>query len=153
PGVQADGGAKGRERGETFRSRTEPGCEDGSDWPVETEGSRRRRGSLEGNRAAETGEQASRSRSRESGDSRSGTIGGSTAGGDRFCRTSLASSRGVRPTQERQWRNGIFKVIEQKMQVQGSLALVEMCQLSGVSRASYYRRWQAEKPNDEEMVV
>ena len=44
-------------------------------------------------------------------------------------------------------------MIEQKMQVQGSLALVELCQLSGVSRASYYRRWQAEKPNDEEMVI
>lgn len=39
------------------------------------------------------------------------------------------------------------------MQMQGLLSLVEMCQLSGVSRASYYRRWEAEKPDDEEMTV
>ncbi|HEY7167975.1 MAG TPA: IS3 family transposase [Candidatus Binatia bacterium] len=44
-------------------------------------------------------------------------------------------------------------MIEQKMQVQGSLPLVELCQLSGVSRASYYRRWLAERASDEEMVV
>src|SRR5678816_4762857 len=28
-----------------------------------------------------------------------------------------------------------------------------MCQLSGVSRASYYRGWETEKPGDEEMTV
>ena len=39
------------------------------------------------------------------------------------------------------------------MQMQGRLTLVELCQLSAVSRASYYRRWEAEKPHDEEMVV
>ena len=39
------------------------------------------------------------------------------------------------------------------MQMQGALPLVEMCQLSGISRASYYRRWLAEKPNEEEMGV
>jgi transposase InsO family protein len=44
-------------------------------------------------------------------------------------------------------------VIEQKMQMQGALPLVELCQLSGVSRSSYYRRWLSEKPTDEEMAV
>ena len=39
------------------------------------------------------------------------------------------------------------------MQMQGVLSLMELCQLSGVSRASYYRRWEAEKPDDEEMTV
>jgi putative transposase len=44
-------------------------------------------------------------------------------------------------------------VIEQKMQVQGSLTVLELCQLSGVSRASYYRRWQVRQPTQEEMAV
>ena len=39
------------------------------------------------------------------------------------------------------------------MQVQGVLSLMEMCQLCGVSRASYYRGWETEKPGDEEMTV
>jgi transposase InsO family protein len=44
-------------------------------------------------------------------------------------------------------------VIEQKIQVQGSLSIVELCQLTGVSRASYYRRWQTRKPAEEELAV
>jgi len=39
------------------------------------------------------------------------------------------------------------------MQRQGSLKIIEMCQLTGVSRASYYRRWQSERPTDEEMAL
>lgn len=39
------------------------------------------------------------------------------------------------------------------MQVQGSLTVVELCQLAGVSRASYYRRWQVRQPTQEEMAV
>ena len=37
--------------------------------------------------------------------------------------------------------------------MQGGLNVLEMCQLAGVSRASYYRTWQDEKPTDEEMAV
>jgi putative transposase len=44
-------------------------------------------------------------------------------------------------------------VIEQKMQVQGSLTILESCQLAGVSRASYYRRWQTRKPTEEELAL
>jgi transposase InsO family protein len=37
--------------------------------------------------------------------------------------------------------------------MQGSLTIFDLCQLVGVSRASYYRRWQKRKPTDEEMAV
>lgn len=39
------------------------------------------------------------------------------------------------------------------MQVQGGLSVLELCQLAGVSRASYYRRWQMRKPTEEQMAV
>jgi hypothetical protein len=34
---------------------------------------------------------------------------------------------------------------------QGMLAIERMCTLAGVSRAGYYRRWQASAPRQEEM--
>jgi transposase InsO family protein len=37
--------------------------------------------------------------------------------------------------------------------MQGSVDIVEMCQLAGVSRASYYRGWQTRKPSEEDMAV
>ena len=37
--------------------------------------------------------------------------------------------------------------------MQGSVDILEMCQLAGVSRASYYRRWQRRKPSEEDMAV
>ena len=37
--------------------------------------------------------------------------------------------------------------------MQGSLTIFDLCQLVGVSRASYYRRWQQRKPTEEEMAV
>jgi len=40
-----------------------------------------------------------------------------------------------------------------KMQMQGSLTILDLCQLGGVSRASYYRRWRKRKPTEEEMAV
>jgi transposase InsO family protein len=40
------------------------------------------------------------------------------------------------------------------MQVQGSsFTLRELCEWTGVSRASYYRRWQRHQPNEEKMAV
>lgn len=39
------------------------------------------------------------------------------------------------------------------MQMQGDLTILDFCQLGGVSRASYYRRWQRRKPTEEQMVV
>ena len=35
----------------------------------------------------------------------------------------------------------------------GSLTIREMCQSSGVSRASYYRRWQNREPGEEQIAV
>jgi putative transposase len=37
--------------------------------------------------------------------------------------------------------------------MQGGLRILDFCQLAGVSRASYYRRWQKRKPTEEEMAV
>lgn len=34
---------------------------------------------------------------------------------------------------------------------QGMLGIERMCALAGVSRAGYYRRWQASAPREEEM--
>jgi transposase InsO family protein len=39
------------------------------------------------------------------------------------------------------------------MQVQGGLTILDFCQLAGVSRASYYRRWESRKPTEERMAV
>jgi putative transposase len=37
--------------------------------------------------------------------------------------------------------------------MQGGLTILDFCQLAGVSRASYYRRWQRRKPSEEQMAV
>ena len=37
--------------------------------------------------------------------------------------------------------------------VQGRLSIAQMCQLAGVSRASYYRGWHARQPQEEEMAL
>src|SRR5262245_47120335 len=37
--------------------------------------------------------------------------------------------------------------------MQGSLTIVDLCQLVRISRASYYRRWQKRKPTEEEIAV
>jgi putative transposase len=37
--------------------------------------------------------------------------------------------------------------------MQGGLTILDFCQMAGVSRASYYRRWQRRKPTEEEMAV
>ena len=36
---------------------------------------------------------------------------------------------------------------------QGELTVERMCMLAGVSRAGYYRRWQASAPRQEETAV
>lgn len=39
------------------------------------------------------------------------------------------------------------------MQMQGQLGLRDVCEAAGISRSSYYRRWQRRKPNDERMAL
>jgi putative transposase len=84
---------------------------------------------------------------------RAGAVGRTTTTGDRFFRTGLASSRSVEPQKERRWRNSIFEVIEEKQEMQGGLKIFEMCQLAGVSRASYYRGWKNEQPQEERVAL
>jgi len=43
--------------------------------------------------------------------------------------------------------------MEKNVEMQGDLTIVELCELSRVSRASYYRRWQTRKPAEEQMAL
>src|SRR5262249_52576048 len=70
-----------------------------------------------------------------------------------FFRQGLASGRGTTPGEERRWRRGIFEVIRQQMQMQGSLSIRDLCETSGVSRASYYRSWRKNEPKQEETAL
>ena len=53
---------------------------------------------------------------------------------------------------QRAWRDGIYKVIQAMMAsgLQGVIGIERMCRLAGVSRAGYYRHWQASSPRREE---
>ena len=44
-------------------------------------------------------------------------------------------------------------MIQASVQSQGSLGIEELCQLTGLSRASYYRHWQASAPRQEETAL
>jgi putative transposase len=44
-------------------------------------------------------------------------------------------------------------VIQSRAQEQGKLGVERMCQLAGVSRASYYRHWEVVAPDEAEMAV
>jgi putative transposase len=39
------------------------------------------------------------------------------------------------------------------MEAQGGLSIVRMCEMTGVSRASYYRHWEESAPTAAEMAV
>ncbi|MBV8089976.1 MAG: IS3 family transposase [Alphaproteobacteria bacterium] len=55
--------------------------------------------------------------------------------------------------ERRAWREGIYAVIQATMQLQGNLGIERLCALSGVSRAGYYRHWQAWVPRQEETAL
>src|SRR5262249_54850612 len=55
--------------------------------------------------------------------------------------------------EQRLWRNGIYEIIRSWKPEQGSLGVERMCQLAGVSRASYYRYLEIEAPAEAEMEV
>ena len=68
-----------------------------------------------------------------------------------FFSRSLAAGQGATPEEGRAWRDGIYAVIHAQMQQQGARDGIERrCQLAQVSRAGYYRHWQASKPRQEE---
>ncbi|MFN7024550.1 MAG: hypothetical protein ACK4QP_08525, partial [Pseudorhizobium sp.] len=57
------------------------------------------------------------------------------------------------PTERQAWRDGIYMVIEAMMasKLQGQTSVERMCRLAGVSRAGYYRHWQASAPRMEDI--
>ena len=59
--------------------------------------------------------------------------------GKRFFSKCLAQGQGGTSAGHRNWRLSIYDVIRSRAQEQGSLGMERMCQLAGVSRASYYR--------------
>src|SRR6266851_1569900 len=67
--------------------------------------------------------------------------------GDRFFKKSLAGFQGTSSASRRQWRRRLFKQIEQAVKEAGA-AVMELCQVAGVSRAGYYR-FQQRVPESE----
>ena len=72
------------------------------------------------------------------------------AGGAGFFSASLAAHRGVAPDR---WRDGVYAFIQARAQPQGALTVERMCALAQVSRAGYYRHWQASAPRQEETAL
>ncbi|MEO8027861.1 MAG: IS3 family transposase [Bryobacteraceae bacterium] len=50
-------------------------------------------------------------------------------------------------------RDGIFDQVRELMRMQGNLSIERMCQLAGVSRASFYRSLAVHEPVEEEMEL
>ena len=59
------------------------------------------------------------------------------------------------PADRRSWRDGLYAVIQAMTAPlsQGELGIERMCRLAGLSRAGYYRHWQASAPRQEEMAL
>jgi transposase InsO family protein len=72
-----------------------------------------------------------------------------------FFSKSLAVRRGSAAAERCAWRDGVYAVIEALtayvLQGEGNGSMIERwCRLAEVSRAGYYRRWQASAPRREE---
>jgi len=65
----------------------------------------------------------------------------------------LAKSRGSTPEERRNWRDGIYDQMREVMSLQGSLSIERLCELTRVSRASFYRSFRDKHPVEEEMEV
>src|SRR6202790_3767369 len=71
-----------------------------------------------------------------------------------FAGASFAACQGTTPEEGRTWRDSIFAVIRAEIEQQGDHKGIErMCALARVSRAGYYRHWQASKPRQEETAL
>src|ERR1700704_6308046 len=75
------------------------------------------------------------------------------AAGTRFFQASLAASRGVASAEQRALRDGVYALIQAMTQQQGSLSVERLCTLAQVSRAGYYRHWQAVAPRTAETAL
>jgi HTH-like domain len=69
-----------------------------------------------------------------------------------FFRAALRHVRERRRTRGA-WREGIYVMIQASMSQQGNLGIERLCTMAGVSRAGYYRHWQANTPRQEETEV
>src|SRR5215470_18347398 len=90
---------------------------------------------------------------RAAADRRVGASARPAAAGTRFFQASLAASRGVAAAEAKAWRNGVYALVQAMTQQQGSLTVERMCALAQVSRAGYYRHWQAAAPRSAETAL
>ena len=67
--------------------------------------------------------------------------------GTRFFRECLAKGQGKSSDERREWRQCIYAEIRSRVQSQGELSIQRMCELAGVSRASFYRHWEEREPD------
>src|SRR5260370_1821734 len=73
--------------------------------------------------------------------------------GSGFFQGCLAKSEGATPEERRLWRDGIYDQIREVMPLQGNLSIERMCELTRVSRASFYRCFHKQQPVEEELEV
>src|SRR5262249_8395851 len=73
--------------------------------------------------------------------------------GTGFFRECLAADQGDSPVERRQWREHIYAEIRSRARTQGGRTIQKMCELAGVSRASFYRSWERQEPTAAEMAV
>src|SRR5207245_1254326 len=64
-----------------------------------------------------------------------------------FFKGALQKNKGATPAEYRDWRSGIYDEIRGVMQLQGNLSVERMCQLTGVSRAGFYRHLMVVEPD------
>src|SRR5581483_8401559 len=76
-----------------------------------------------------------------------------TGDGAGFFRECLAADQGDSPAERRRWREHIYAEIRSRVRTQGGLTIQRMCELAGVSRASFYRSWEQQEPTAAEMAV
>ncbi len=82
-----------------------------------------------------------------------GPGGGKTLEADFFA-GALRLSRGETPEQRQHWCASIYGEIRERAErTQGGLSIYAMCTGAGVSRAGFYRHWEAEAPDEAEMAL
>ena len=133
----------------------ELGVSRGALYSVETE--RGRFTVLPGCSAAGTSRRGRRSASEKSSGigSRGRQFGrrvGAAQFGSKFFQKCLAKSRGVTPAERQAWRNRIYDEIC-GWESQGKMTIQRMCELTGVSRASFYRNWEEKAPSEAEVAL
>ena len=57
------------------------------------------------------------------------------------------------PAEQRCWRKDVYDQIRGVMFVQGGLSIERMCRLADVSRAGFYRSYEAKMPAEDELKL